>query len=139
MAANPEGLLSNPAVQLFVERARAIRDDFLVSARNAPAIVQICRHLDGMPLALELAAAWIDSMTAERRSEARSTIPAANRGESGRPTAPANACSDTRLELRPPQYAGASTIRATFRIRTAFEPKPVESAQAIIVIVLPAW
>ena len=45
------------AVQLFVDRAAAARQDFALSASNAPAIVGICRTLEGVPLAIELAAA----------------------------------------------------------------------------------
>lgn len=51
-----------PAVQLFVERARAANDSFALSDANAAAVAEICRRLDGMPLALELAAARIDMM-----------------------------------------------------------------------------
>lgn len=50
-------LVEYEAVRLFVERARAVNSGFEVTIQNAAAVVQIVRHLDGIPLALELAAA----------------------------------------------------------------------------------
>jgi predicted ATPase/class 3 adenylate cyclase len=47
------------ATRLFADRARALKADFRVTDENAPAIADICMHLDGLPLAIELAAARV--------------------------------------------------------------------------------
>lgn len=52
-----DGLGAVAAVRLFVERAQAVRPEFMVTDENAAAVAEICHRLDGMPLALELAAA----------------------------------------------------------------------------------
>ena len=62
-ALDPERLGEVPACSLFIERARAVRPDFAVSATQAPAIAEICARLDGLPLALELAAARISVLS----------------------------------------------------------------------------
>jgi predicted ATPase len=52
-------VLGYPAVQLFVERARTVQSAFEVTKTNAPPLAQVCARLDGIPLAIELAAARV--------------------------------------------------------------------------------
>ena len=54
-----ENLIKNESVILFVERARAVHPSFVLNKENASAVADICHRLDGLPLALELAAARI--------------------------------------------------------------------------------
>lgn len=54
-----QDLSANESIRLFASRAAAVSPSFTVTKENAAAIVQICRHLDGIPLALELAAARV--------------------------------------------------------------------------------
>ncbi len=61
-----EALLQGEGTRLFVERARAVRNDFTVTPANAPAVLQICRRLDGIALAIELAAARVKTLTIEQ-------------------------------------------------------------------------
>ncbi|MEV0521762.1 BTAD domain-containing putative transcriptional regulator, partial [Nonomuraea sp. NPDC050405] len=74
LALPPEGAgaaeaMTYPAVRLLAERARAANPGFEVNEGTAAAVVRICRALDGMPLAIELAAARLRTMTAERLAE----------------------------------------------------------------------
>jgi predicted ATPase/class 3 adenylate cyclase/DNA-binding CsgD family transcriptional regulator len=65
-AAEVDTLSQFDAAQLFLERAAKVRPNFKLTAQNAPAIAQICHRLDGIPLALELAAARVRGLTVEQ-------------------------------------------------------------------------
>ncbi len=60
-----EELAAIDALTLFVARARAAKPDFALTAGNALAIAEICRRLDGLPLAIELAAVWVRVLSCE--------------------------------------------------------------------------
>lgn len=61
-----EQLARYEAIQLFVERARAVQNTFTLSAENARALATLCYRLDGMPLAIELAAARMRSLSVQQ-------------------------------------------------------------------------
>lgn len=59
----PDALMGYGAVELFVDRARAIQPSFSLTTEVAPAVAELCRGVDGIPLAIELAASRIEALT----------------------------------------------------------------------------
>src|SRR5712672_2587857 len=59
---DPGNILGHSAVQLFIATTRALQSDFLPNGENLPAIAAICRRLDGIPLAIDLAAARVATL-----------------------------------------------------------------------------
>jgi predicted ATPase len=60
-----EELRKYPAIELFVERARSVNPGFALTSENAAAVTEVCKRMDGLPLAIELAAARIRILTPE--------------------------------------------------------------------------
>ncbi|MFL5590073.1 MAG: tetratricopeptide repeat protein [Ktedonobacteraceae bacterium] len=61
-----EGLVKYESVQLFIERATSVLPAFRLTQENAPVLVQVCHRLDGLPLAIELAAARVKVLSLEQ-------------------------------------------------------------------------
>ncbi len=86
LASTPEQLLAYESVSLFVDRARGVRPGFELDVGNAAAVAEICARLDGLPLAIELAAARVRLLSprqiADRLDEA---LPVLSGGGRDRP------------------------------------------------------
>lgn len=136
-------LSRSPAVQLFVERAQALQPHFVLTPENAPTVARICVRLDGLPLALEMAAAqmkWqsldtIAGQLADLRLDLERTWRDANTRQqtlraaiewSYRLLPPA----EQRLFNRLGVFAGGCTGEAVAAVQTALE-KPDSSAPTL--------
>jgi predicted ATPase len=104
-AGHPELLLESEAIRLFVERATLSRPDFELQASSSSALAQICARLEGIPLAIELAAGLAGVMTLQEILERlRDRFRLLTGGNRGRATAPSDAAAGGGLEL--PRHRG---------------------------------
>jgi predicted ATPase/DNA-binding SARP family transcriptional activator len=117
---------SSDAVQLFVDRASAAHPGFELTAENASSVAEICRRLDGLPLALELAAARLRSMgpyaLEERLRERSNLLGASQRGADRRHRTLRDTLEWSYELLTPPEqqlFAWLATFVGGFDLRAA--------------------
>ena len=128
-ASTLDAIARSPAVQLFVARAQAVAPAFPLTAANAPLVARICARLDGIPLALELAAAWVAYCSpAQILDRLDDSLPPARRGQPGRADAPADAARRPRLERCAVHRIGARALPPARGLRRGFT---LEAAEAV--------
>lgn len=120
-----EQLTQNAALALFCDRARAALPEFGLTPRNAEALAQLCCQLEGVPLALELAASWAGQLT-PRQMQERFTAALALEGRRNDREArhlSVRAALRWSLELLPPElsalFAELSVFRSAFTLEAA--------------------
>jgi hypothetical protein len=109
------------AVDLFIQRAANVKSDFTITQKNAMAVAEICYRLDGLPLAIELAAARLKLFSPQgilARLSSRLTLLAG-----GAQDLPANAACGDRLELRTPGYGRTGLVSSSGRLRRRFHAR----------------
>lgn len=132
------------AIRLFVERARAVTPGFRLTEANAGWILEICRRLDGMPLAIELAAAQVRVLSveeiADRLDDRFKLLTNKNQTAVGRHRTLAAALEWSYAQLsameqkmlqRLSVFAGGGTLDA-FEVVCAGEPIPAEDVLALV-------
>lgn len=137
--------LTVPSVALLVERARAVKPDFDLTAGNAAAVSGICRALDGVPLAIELAAARLRMLTPQALLDRlQRGLPALGAGARDLPERQRTLRStiewSTRL-LTPPQqqllarlgvFAGSFALDAVEEIAEGIDADPLDALGALV-------
>jgi predicted ATPase/class 3 adenylate cyclase len=126
---DPVALAANPAVALFLRRAQAARPGFALSADNAATVATLCARLDGIPLALELAAAQL-----ARHSPADLLAALTPRGDDPLPAAVLDLLADpARPNLRPArQHSLRATLAWSYDLLT-----PAEQALLVALAAFP--
>ncbi len=121
--------MANPAVRLFADRAAAVSPGFAVTAGNVEPVVRTCRALDGMPLAIELAAARLRAMTpaqvADRLDDRFRLLTAGSRTAMPRHRTPRG----RRVGLGPPERARTDALAPPCRLPRWRDPG--ERAEAV--------
>jgi len=116
-AATIESLMRSEALRLFVNRARLRLPDFQLTQQNAGAVARVCRKLDGMPLAIELATARMGALSVEqvahRLDVSLDVLSSANRISAPRQQ---TLRADDRLEPQAPLRGRADVLQAAFGI-----------------------
>jgi predicted ATPase/class 3 adenylate cyclase len=141
-------LAESPAVQLFVSRAQAVRPSFTLGPHNATAIAALCRRLDGLPLALELAAARVRALTpADILHRLGSRLDLLADGGADRPdrqrTLEATIAWSFGLLMKEHQaafrrlavFSGGCTFDAAETVLAAFADPPVDGLSAVTTLV----
>ena len=129
-AMSPADLARAPAVRLFIERVRDVQPDFRLTSANAATVMAICRRLDGLPLALELAAPWLKVLTADdllRRLELDVLLSSAGRRDLPERQQTINATVAWSYHLLNPDEQ-----RAFRRFGVLPGPFPIEAAAAVL-------
>ena len=101
------------AILLFTDRAKAVDHQFTLNDENAPIVAEICRRLDGIPLAIELAAAQVNSMPVKALVRSSTIAFEFSPAAGARPSPSADDARDDRLELRFALGAGTAAVRAS--------------------------
>ncbi len=138
-------LAGSEAVLLFVERARAVRADFELDDETRTIVTEICARLDGLPLAIELAAAWakvLPPASLLRRLENRLELPAARGREvPARQTTLRQAIAwsydllgedERRLHARLSVFMGGFTLEVAGRVVGASELDVLEGVASLV-------
>ena len=113
----------SPAAVVFADQARLARPSFEITADNAAAVAAVCRRLDGLPLALELAAAQTRLLSASALLAPDRRTPRRHVRRRRPPGSPAHAARDDRLELRPARARGAGAVPPVGRVPRRRRPR----------------